>query len=292
MVILSIEFHIWGLRRFYPRDFYGIMSRESEKGGAKMEGSILRAYISENIEKAQRENIPSAVSKFLDSASLSAAVALARSTAGRFIFWGGFEGAERVIMLSIPDYIESDDPNEIFTVYADGCPLSAVRIEKDRFSDIGHRDYLGAIMGLGLTRESVGDICVQPDGCDIVALPSAAKYIEDNLTGAGRATLKAKQIPLEEVRAPQVNTKETSITVASPRLDAVAGEIFSLSRSAAAQAIASGAVTVNDEQVLKADRRLSPKDKIVLRGKGRAILGEEFTQTKKGRVRIGVKKSV
>lgn len=289
---MSIEFHIGGVRRFYPRDFYGIMSRESEKGGAKMEGSILRAYISENIEKAQRENIPSAVSKFLDSASLSAAAALARSTAGRFIFWGGFEGAERVVMLSVPDYIESDDPNEIFTVYADGCPLSAVRVEKDRFSDIGHRDYLGAVMGLGLTRESVGDICVQPDGCDIIALPNAAKYIVQNLTGAGRATLKAKLIPLGEVRAPQVNIKETSITVASPRLDAVAGEIFSLSRSAAAQAIASGAVTVNDEQVLKADRRLSPKDKIVLRGKGRAILGEEFTQTKKGRVRIGVKKSV
>ena len=67
-----------------------------------MKGSILRAYISENIEKAQRENIPSAVSKFLDSASLSAAAALARSTAGRFIFWGGFEGAERVVMLSVP----------------------------------------------------------------------------------------------------------------------------------------------------------------------------------------------
>ena len=203
-----------------------------------MKGSILRAYISENIEKAQRENIPSAVSKFLDSASLSAAAALARSTAGRFIFWGGFEGAERVVMLSVPDYIDSDDPNEIFTVYADGCPLRAVRIEKDKFSDIGHRDYLGAVMGLGLTRESVGDICVHSDGCDIVALPNAAKYIEDNLTGAGRATLKAKQIPLGEVRAPQVNIKETSITVASPRLDAVAGEIFSLSRSAAAQAIA------------------------------------------------------
>ena len=292
MVILSIEFHIGGIGCFSPHDFYGIMSRESEKGAQKMEGSILRAYISENIEKAQRENIPSAVSKFLDSASLSAAAALARSTAGRFIFWGGFEGAERVVMLSVPDYIDSDDPNEIFTVYADGCPLSAVRVEKDRFSDIGHRDYLGAVMGLGLTRESVGDICVHSDGCDIIALPNAAKYIEDNLTGAGRATLKAKQIPLGEIRAPQVNIKETSITVASPRLDAVAGEIFSLSRSAAAQAIASGAVTVNDEQVLKADRRLSPKDKIVLRGKGRAILGEEFTQTKKGRVRIEVKKSV
>lgn len=72
-----------------------------------MEGSILRAYISENIEKAQRENIPSAVSKFLDSASLSAASALARSTAGRFIFWGGFDGAERVIMLSVPTILRA-----------------------------------------------------------------------------------------------------------------------------------------------------------------------------------------
>lgn len=262
--------------------------KRRRKNGRQHTQSI---YIGEH-RKGSKRKYPVGGVKFLDSASLSAAAALARSTAGRFIFWGGFEGAERVVMLSIPDYIESDDPNEIFTVYSDERPLSAVRIEKDKFSDIGHRDYLGAVMGLGLTRESVGDICVQPDGCDIVALPNAAKYIEDNLTGAGRATLKAKQIPLSEVRAPQVNIKETSITVASPRLDAVAGEIFSLSRSAAAQAITSGAVTVNDEQVLKADRRLSPKDKIVLRGKGRAILGEEFTQTKKGRVRIGVKKSV
>ena len=202
-----------------------------------MEGSILRAYISENIEKAQRENIPSAVSKFLDSASLSAASALARSTAGRFIFWGGFDGAERVIMLSVPDYIESDDPNEIFTVYSDECPLSAVRVEKNRFSDIGHRDYLGAVMGLGLTRESVGDICVQPDGCDIIALPNAAKYIEENLTGAGRATLKAKQIPLGEVRAPQRNEHHRSITTArcSGRRDILAlafggGSGYSLGR--------------------------------------------------------------
>lgn len=78
-------------------------------------------------------------------------------------------------MLSIPDYLESDDPNEIFTVYSDECPLSAVRIEKDKFSDIGHRDYLGAVMGLGLTRESVGDICVQPDGCAVRSLKNLTR---------------------------------------------------------------------------------------------------------------------
>ena len=109
-----------GYRVLFSARFLWYNEPRKRKRGAKMEGSILRAYISENIEKAQRENIPSAVSKFLDSASLSAAAALARSTAGRFIFWGGFEGAERVVMLSVPDYIDSDDPNEIFTVYEIG----------------------------------------------------------------------------------------------------------------------------------------------------------------------------
>ncbi len=257
-----------------------------------MDSSVLTAYISENIEKAQRENIPAAVSKFLDSAALSQASALVRSTSGRFIFWGGFEGAERVILLSIPEYIEEIEPTEIFSLYSDSCPLCAVRIEKDRFSTVGHRDYLGAIMALGLARECVGDICVTADGCDIVALPNAAKYIADNLTGAGRATLKAKIIPLGEVRAPQSESRQISITVASPRLDAVVGEIFSLSRSSAAQAVSSGIVFLNDEQTLKPDRRVSAGDKIVLRGHGRALLEGEFSTTKKGRIRIEVKKSV
>lgn len=257
-----------------------------------MDSSVLTAYISENIEKAQRENIPAAVSKFLDSAALSQASALVRSTSGRFIFWGGFEGAERVILLSIPEYIEEIEPTEIFSLYSDSCPLCAVRIEKDRFSTVGHRDYLGAIMGLGLTRECVGDICVTSDGCDIVALPNAAKYIADNLTGAGRATLKAKIIPLGEIRAPQIEIKHMSITIASPRLDAVVGEIFSLSRSSAAQAVSSGIVFLNDEQTLKPDRRVSAGDKIALRGHGRALLEGEFSTTKKGRIRIEVKKSV
>lgn len=257
-----------------------------------MDGAILTAYISENIERAQRENVPAAVSKFLDSAALSQASALVRSTHGRFILWGGFEGAERVVLLSIPEYIEESEPEEIFSIYADDCPLLAVRIEKDKFSTVGHRDYLGAIMGLGLTRESIGDICVTSDGCDIVALPNAAKYIADNLSSAGRATLKAKIIPLSEIRAPQSESRVMSITVASARLDAVVGEIFSLSRSSAALAVSSGIVFVNDEQILKPDRRVSPGDKIVLRGHGRALLNGEFSTTKKGRTRIEVKKSV
>ncbi len=258
-----------------------------------MENDILRAYISENIVRAQDDNIPAAVSKFLDSSALSLATALAKRTSGNFVFWGGYPSAERVIMLCIPDYVPEDiSPSEIFSQFSDDCPLKAVRLKKDRFSTLSHRDYLGSVMGLGLTRDSIGDITVRDDGCDIIALPSAARYIAENLTQVGRASVKAELISIDEIKAPEIKFEEISFTVASPRLDAVAGEIFSLSRSSACEAVAAGIIFLNDEQMTKPDKHISPGDKLVMRGKGRAIIGDSFFKTKKGRVRISARKSI
>ncbi len=258
-----------------------------------MENEILIPYISENILRAQDENVPAAVSKFLDSAQLSIAAALAKRTSGRFIFWGGYPSAERVIMIAVPDYVPEDmNPAEIFSQFSDSCPLKAVRLKKDRFTTLSHRDYLGAVMGLGLTRESIGDITVRDDGCDIIALPSAARYIAENLTQAGRASIKAELINIDDIIAPETKFEEISFTVASPRLDAVAGEVFSLSRSAACQAIAAGLIFLNDEQMTKPDKHISAGDKLVMRGKGRAIIGDDFFKTKKGRIRISARKSI
>ena len=256
-----------------------------------MENSFLIPFIKENIERAQYENIPKAVSKFLDSNELSLAAALAKRTAGRFLFWGGFENAERVIMIYLPEYIDGDlKYNDIFPIYADS-PLTALRITKDKFTEISHRDYLGAIMGLGLKRDTIGDICLRDDGCDIIALNTSAKYIKENLTSAGRATLKVKEIDIANVIAPEAQNIDVAFTVASPRIDAVLGELFSLSRSTACDAIAQGFVFVNDIEVTKNDKKICPNDKIVLRRKGRAVIGEEFYKTKKGRIRITARKS-
>ena len=256
-----------------------------------MENSFLIPFIKENIDRAQFENTPKAVSKFLDSNELSLAAALSKRTSGKFMFWGGYPDAERVIMIYLPDYLDSDlSFSDIFPMYADS-PLIALRIKKDKFTELSHRDYLGALMGLGLKRDTIGDICLRDDGCDIIALPQAAKYIKENLTSAGRATLKVEIIDIDKVIAPKTQTIDIAFTVASPRIDAVLGEIFSLSRSTAADAISQGLVFVNDIEVTKNDKKICPNDKIVLRRKGRAVIGDEFYKTKKGRIRITAKKS-
>lgn len=258
-----------------------------------MDNDVLIPYITQNAIRAAENNIPCAVSKFLDAVQLSQARALSKKLSGRFVFWGGYEGAERVVMLFVPDYVpEGIETNEIFSQFSDSCPLSAVRIKKDRFSSVTHRDYLGAVMGLGISRETVGDITVREDGCDIIALTQAAKYIAMNLTSAGRASLSVELADISQVKVPDIKFEEISFTVASPRTDAVAGEIFSLPRSAAQRAVETGLVFLNDEQITKPDRHVAPGDKLVLRGRGRAVLGDSFITTKKGRLRISARKSV
>ena len=186
-----------------------------------------------------------------------------------------------------PTIVESDDPNEIFTVYSDECPLSAVSRER-QFSDIATGTIPGAVMGLGLTRESVGDICSSARRLRHHSPAQRREIYRSEPDGADALRSKLQQIPLGEVRAPQVNIKETSITVASPRSTQCHETI--LARARRACAIASGAVTVNDEQVLKADRRLSPKTKSFCAA--RADSRRRVHADKKGRVRIEVKKSV
>ena len=256
-----------------------------------MENSFFIPYLKENIQRAQFDNVPKAVSKFLDSNELSLACTLSKRDSSSFMFWGGYPDAERVIMIYLPDYLDTSLRfDDIFPVYADS-PICAVRVKKDKFTVLSHRDYLGALMGLGLKRDTIGDICVRDDGCDIITLTSTAQYIVQNLHCAARASLKTKIIDINEIIAPELKTVDLAFTVASPRVDAVLKEIFSLSRSAAAQAISQGLVFVNDIEVTKNDRRIFPNDKIVLRKKGRAIIGDEFYKTKKGRIRITAKKS-
>lgn len=257
-----------------------------------MENDILKNYIKENILRVQYENIPAAVSKFLDSAALSCAAEIKNKMQGNFLFWGGFEGAERVIMLCIPDYLGADiTPSEIFPLYAD-CPICALRVIKDKFTTLSHRDYLGALMGLGLERNTIGDISLRDDGCDIIALPTAAKYINNNLTSVGRASVKTQIINIKDVIPPKIEVQNITFTVASPRLDAVLGDIFNLSRSSSCDAISQGLIYLNDLQVQKPDKKVNPNDKIVMRGKGKVVIGDEFIKTKKGRIRIEAKKYI
>lgn len=207
----------------------------------------------------------------------------------RMFFYGGFSDAERNIALFLPEYI-TDDPVDYFVNCPDDDPIAVIEIEKDKFSpELSHRDYLGALMGLGIKREMTGDIIVNENGCKIAVLAKIAPFIAENLGKAGRGTLKTKIIAPSQARegAKAVGIPD-SFTVSSMRLDSVVKNAFRLSRGDAADAIESGVVYVNDVECTKSDKKIAEGDKIVFRRKGRIIVNDCSAVSKKGRVIVEI----
>jgi len=190
------------------------------------------------------------------------------------LFTGGVEGCERQCCFFLPDWMEADafDGQEY---------IHAVRL-KSYFGEPGHRDYMGAILGLGIRRKWLGDIRVTGDICTVFCLPSVEPVLLD-LDKVGRYTVKAASLPLSEVPAPERKVKTVSFTVKSLRLDAVAGEMFSVSRSVAADAIRMGLVQLNYSPCLRTDAAVKEGDVLSFRGKGKGTVAEVGGQSKKDR---------
>lgn len=169
----------------------------------------------------------------------------------------------------------------------------AVRVVRASFYEedaLTHRDLLGSLMALGLTRETLGDILVFPRWADVLATAPAAELLLSDWTDAGRVRLHTAPLPLAQLTPPQEKTKEIRDTVSSLRLDSVLAVGFSLSRGKAAEAVTSGRVQVNWTDCQKPDRPVAQGDTLTLRGLGKCVLEEVGHQTKKGRVFVTLKR--
>ncbi|MGN0702502.1 MAG: RNA-binding protein [Lentihominibacter sp.] len=213
-----------------------------------------------------------------------------RSLPVRAIFYGGYPDAERCMPVFIPDYVEMPPegvPEEVQEL------LRVVRVTLPRGSrSLTHRDYLGSLLALGLEREVTGDILVRnPDdrtggGADIIVETEIAEFIELHYAKAGRTNLSVEILPVSQLQQSSFTTEEKRDTVASLRLDCIAASVFGLSRSRAAEAIRRGIVSVNGLEATRVDMVIDPGDKIVMRGKGRAILSEAGGTTRKDRIKV------
>lgn len=206
------------------------------------------------------------------------------------LLFGGYRESERKIGVFIPAIYGVASEEEFADFGSDF--LKAVRIEKDKFSTLSHRDYLGAIMSLGIKRETVGDILPNERGADVVVFREVAPHIIKNLDRIGRGSCKCSEIPLSELESVAVETQEIFATVASLRLDNVVSTAFSVSRKLACEGIEQKKVFVDGILCEKADKKVAVGSKIVFQGKGKAVLTEQNGLSKKDRPKIIIKKYV
>lgn len=244
------------------------------------------------------ENSMITCTPFLDMRERSVIAShLVSKSDAKTVFYGIFEDAERTAAVMLPYYVEADDFESLCSYFKDNPddnPLAVIEVEKDRFSPpLSHRDYLGALMSLGIRREITGDIVVNENGCRIAVLSHMAQYVAENLCKAGRGSLKTKILsPCDCLLAEKPTAVEDSFTVSSLRLDSVVKNAFRVSRSDAVTAIESGLVFINDSECLKADKKISEGDKIVFRRKGRIIVRDCSSVSKKGRIIVIINKFI
>ena len=202
----------------------------------------------------------------------------------RCIFCGGYENAERTVCVFLPDWQEPGDwdPSEELAAIQCAYPPTG--------ADLTHRDLLGGLMGIGLTRERVGDILVGEQAAQIVCLKDAAPIILAQFGQAGRYRLKLKEIPLSELAPAPSQVKLIHDTVAALRLDAVLASGFSLARGKAADAVAAGRVSLNHRECLKPDRAVAQGDVITCRGLGKCAVKTVGGQSRKGRIIIEIER--
>lgn len=198
--------------------------------------------------------------------------------------FGGTEDCERQMMgFSAEAPAETEFPIRIIKI----------RRKSKKFgqADLSHRDYLGSILGLGIDRSKVGDILVAEDSAVCFVAEEIAPYITAVLEQVSKTAVIAEETEGAEA-IPQRQTETKRLTVASLRLDAVAGEAFHLARGKVQTLIGAEKAQVNWNIVTNTSHQLKEGDMVSLRGFGRFRVKTIGGKTKKDRTGLEIEKYI
>lgn len=260
-------------------------SKLLDRAAAAGEDRLVLARILDRAQQARSRNIPVATDFLSPQQQMEARDLLRLAGIGEteYVSLGGYDGAERQLLLFLPDWLDPMDT-------AEQSPIRCLRAAFRPEYQLTHRDFLGSLMGMGIVREKLGDILVGPDSADLLVLDTVADFLLGSWESAGRAKLTVTAIDPSHIHIPVVKCQEVRDTVSSLRLDAVASTGFRMARGKAADLITGGRVQVNWRECTKPDKLLAAGDTVSARGFGKFELAEVGSVTRKGRVSILLKR--
>ena len=197
---------------------------------------------------------------------------------------GGYEGAERKIVCFLPVYMEDAGRESL--------PIVPICISSSagKFSvPCTHRDYLGAILNLGIERSRIGDILTGDGYAYVLCLDTMADFLMDQLTSVRKNPVHCSRVPFSSLEG-QVSYTELSGSVASVRMDALLALMLRGSRSAAAACLKAERVFVNGRLCTSLTAAPREGDVISVRGAGKFIYDGVTSSTKKGRQMVRIRK--
>ena len=195
---------------------------------------------------------------------------------------GGSAMSERKVLCFLPSYEE--EPGQL--------PFSCVEIRPSnpRFSEsLTHRDFLGAIMNLGIERDMIGDILSNSQGAYVFVMNPMVSYLTEQLTTV-RKTPVSLSVREDPAAFPQPEFERLEGTLSSVRLDAVTALCGRMSRGKAADLIEGEKASLNGQLCMSVSRQMKEGEVLSLRGIGKFRLESIGAPTKKGRIPVVILK--
>ncbi len=243
---------------------------------------FLKKRFRELADKAYRNNIYT-FTGFLGMSELSDFYSMERELS--FIPWEAFGGAEDCERMMIR--FGSED---VFG-YAEEFPVICLKIKPlmQKFADkLSHRDFLGALMNLGIERDTLGDIILKENEGYLFCTQTIAPYICENLT-----RIKHTPVLCEVAEAApgqgQEELLEVKIQVSSTRIDGMVAKVHHLSRGESVEYFRQKKVFVNGRLCENNSHFLKEGDVVTVRGLGRFIFETTQGLSKKGKTNVAVR---
>ena len=227
----------------------------------------------------------------------------------RCFFWGGCLGTERGAAVFLPEWEMPEDPprhalpldterTDFFAAHLaanphliEEIPIVPLSVRGSGFRSLGHRDFMGGILSLGVDRAVIGDIAVLSESEALVfAAERIAPFLETELTRIGRDAVTCARIAPDPTFEVPRRFEEIPVTVASPRIDGIVKALIGKSREDAALLVRQGLAEVNYRPVTEVSKELAEGDVLSVRGFGKYIVGETVGSTRSGRIRIVCRK--
>lgn len=199
--------------------------------------------------------------------------------------FGGSENSERQVIRFCPEgFSNQEEPFQI--------TLIMVKPQIYKFADeLTHRDFLGALMNLGIERDVIGDILVKDKVGYIFCGSQMADYIIENLDKVKHTVVRCSKLD-ELPHAIKPELKEEKIIVSSMRCDSIIAKVYNLSRSQSLELFREKKVFVNGRNVENNGMMLKDGDVVSVRGFGKFISHDSLYETKKGKLGVMVEKYV
>lgn len=256
----------------------------------KAEDKVLLAQVLDKIEFSKnKQTIEN--SDFLDMYQISLVKNfLKKIQFENYILYGGFEDSERKVLIIYPEKYTLDMVEKNYNKI-----LQIIRIQlgKEEIGKYSHRNYLGAIVKVGIDRAKIGDIIVSDEGADIIVKKETLEILINELKGLTRfENSKFETANIQDLRKQEIKVEEISIIVPSLRLDNFVSDLSKTSRSKAVQIIDSERVFINGQNEKKPSKQIKMGDILTIRGKGRFVIKEISGTTRSGRSVVKIEKYI